>query len=843
MLGQSCRTEPGATTRLRGWQAHLRAALSVACGRISPVWDLKSFIAANSLRGFEGGPFGEAVRAARAYFHADALMPLGFYRDQFQAGRITPRDVRCALKEHQGERPVREADLFATAPTADLCPEVRTLAERIDHARGTGYESLILREVTKWCAAYFDQGQAAWGMPGRERRLYTAWRAAARFDGACRLGGIGAFRRVVEELPASPEEAIEELVAKLGFTPDDLADYLTRLLTRLPGWSGYALFRSQNPAEPAAEGTGDLSDLVAIGLAYEWALVCSLGLASTRGTAREAVSELEAATPESLTPEARLTDLDPRLVWQGAYERRFRLDLIGKLTRAPRGEPETKRPAAQAVFCIDVRSETLRRHLERQGTPGDYRTLGFAGFFGFPIAHRAFGTGRTTARCPALLRPKFTVAEAAAGDNADRASATDRLTRSLTAALGSAKSAAVSSYFYVESLGLLFGVGALLRTVVPGAIGWLRKIGESLSGGSAVTRPVIDPPAEGAHDHQPGCRGSGDGIPLDEQAAIARNALTIMGLTDSFARIVLLCGHGSSSDNNPYAASLDCGACGGHEGGTNARVAALALNRPAVRERLASRGVRIPDDTCFVAARHDTTTDDVTILDEDLVPPGHAADLAALKAALAAAGEGARRERASRFGGAPSPQPAVRAQDWSEMRPEWGLAGNAAFIVGPRELTAGVDLEGRAFLHSYDWRADPDGSSLEVILTAPLIVAEWINLQYYLSTVDNRRFGSGDKVIHNVVGKLGVMQGNQSDLRIGLPLQSVSDGEQPVHEPLRLTAVVQAPRDRLGRIVRRHESVRRLVDNEWITLVALDPCDDTSYRYRPGGEWHREQAG
>ena len=310
-------------------------------------------------------------------------------------------------------------------------------------------------------------------------------------------------------------------------------------------------------------------------------------------------------------------------------------------------------------------------------------------------------------------------------------------------------------------------------------------------GGGVATRPVIDPPAEGAGGCRHNCGVPGDGIPPEEQAAIARNALRIMGLTGGFGRIVLLCGHKCSSDNNPYAASLDCGACGGHEGGANARVAAMAFNRPSVRERLAGWGIPIPDDTHFVAARHDTTTDEVEFFDEDLAPPGHADDLAALKAALAAAGEASRHNGTPASGPPPCRGRRRRARDWSEVRPEWGLAGNAAFVVGPRALTAGADLGGRSFLHSYDWRADPDGSSLEVILTAPLVVGEWINMQYFLSTVDNRRFGSGDKVIHNVVGKLGVMQGNQGDLAIGLPLQSVSDGQRPVHEPLRLTAVVQ----------------------------------------------------
>ncbi|NBX82026.1 DUF2309 family protein, partial [bacterium] len=183
---------------------------------------------------------------------------------------------------------------------------------------------------------------------------------------------------------------------------------------------------------------------------------------------------------------------------------------------------------------------------------------------------------------------------------------------------------------------------------------------------------------------------------------------------------------------------------------------------------------------------------------------------------------------------------ARRSLDWSEARPEWGLAGNAAFIVAKRKLTERLNLESRSFLHSYDWESDTTGSALEVIMTAPMVVAEWINTQYYFSTVDNEVFGSGSKVIHNVVGKLGVMQGNVSDLKIGLPLQSVSDGKNFVHEPMRLLVVIEAPRERIEHIIQKHESVRKLVLNEWIRLVALEPSDRKFYRYSPMSRWEVE---
>ena len=255
-------------------------------------------------------------------------------------------------------------------------------------------------------------------------------------------------------------------------------------------------------------------------------------------------------------------------------------------------------------------------------------------------------------------------------------------------------------------------------------------------------------------------------------------------------------------------------------------------------------GIAIPADTLFVAALHDTTTDQVSILDAAALPPSHAQDLALLKAQLAEAGKAARIERAPRLGitGDPSAEARVitRALDWSEVRPEWGLAGCAAFIAAPRALTRNVDLGGRAFLHSYDWRKDDGFRTLELILTAPLVVASWISLQYYASTVDNRVFGSGNKVLHNVVGGFGVFEGSGGDLRVGLPLQSISDGRELAHEPLRLTAVIAAPVDAIDRVLAAHDHVRALVENGWIHLLALD---GEAMRRRTAAGWRTVEAG
>ncbi|MCB0961930.1 MAG: DUF2309 family protein, partial [Acidimicrobiales bacterium] len=177
-----------------------------------------------------------------------------------------------------------------------------------------------------------------------------------------------------------------------------------------------------------------------------------------------------------------------------------------------------------------------------------------------------------------------------------------------------------------------------------------------------------------------------------------------------------------------------------------------------------------------------------------------------------------------------------RGRDWSEPVAELGLAGNAAFIAGPRSLTRGTDLGGRAFLHSYEPERDPDGTVLAGILTAPLVVAQWINAQYHFSATDPEILGAGSKAVHNPIGRLGVLSGPGGDLRRGLPLQSVRAGSTLLHEPVRLLAVITGRLDHIDAAIAGSPTLRTLVEGEWIHLVAR-PGPDEPWHQRTADGW------
>jgi len=815
----------------------LAARIQAACERIAPVWPLDRFVAVNPFHGLRDQSFPEAAAILERVAGARLYAPRTELRAAFESGQITREDLRHAA-ELQGVQTDPETLIAALAEEPRPRQRVPLVSRALDALEGGDWSGFVIDRISHHCAAYFDMGQATWKQPWKGFSLYASWRRSAGLDLSPALMGLGGVRKRVAALPETPRDTIRLLLERLEIPADATVDYLHALLMDIGGWAAWTR-RLRWEAELTGGRDDRIEELLAIRLAWDWLL-------------RERLprEHWQAALGEFAQTPAAATDWTLDHVWLTARELAYQRQLVARLGSATPNRPaEADRPRAQAAFCIDVRSEVMRRSLELVAP--EIQTLGFAGFFGVPIAHRPFGTQSVRAHVPVLLTPRYQLGSELQGVDAetrDQTLATQRRQVGLSQAWKAFKMGASSCFSFVESAGIWLYAPKLISD----SLGWSRPV-------PAPDDPRL-PESEARHlgpslecghhhDHHGGsheaatCQGEALGIPAAERVALAEGILRAMSLSQGLAPLVLLVGHGSTSVNNPHASGLDCGACGGQTGEASARAAAALLNDPAVRQGLAERGLRIPDDTWFLPGLHDTTTDVIRLFDTASLPASHAGELAELEEQLARAGELTRAQRAGLLGlGGREGQTLAaslqrRARDWSQVRPEWGLAGNGAFIAAPRTRTQGLDLEGRTFLHDYVWRDDTDFAILELIMTAPMVVATWINLQYYGSSVDNRRFGSGNKVLHNVVGgAVGVLEGNAGDLRVGLSLQSLHDGRRWIHEPLRLSVFLQVPEAPIEAIIARHTLVRQLLDNGWLHLFRLD--DDGGCRRRlPGRGW------
>lgn len=790
----------------------IRAAVARATRTVIPSWPLSSFIAVNPLGAHESEDFAMA---------AVTRSPGAFLAD-YETGRITDPDLVAAVLHRVPEL----ADAGAVAIGGRVWPAAELVAIELVHTdhhgrppSSTPEPDLVDELVSKWIAAYLDP-HPLWEMPDREHGLWAAWTALAHYDPQL----PGAARKRLRNLPRTADEGLAQALAKLGVDQSKTEMVLQEAAKRSPGWVAHIKWRADHV------GDIDLTSYLAICITLRWALGLPLPQSATQPRSKSATAWERAATliptlsedPESsetVTLVARILALHPPqlhlFAWQTAYEEHYRRQLVSSVSAA---DTRASNPRVQVVMCIDPRSEGMRRHLEAD--PG-IETYGFAGFFGVPIRFASYQARGAIDALPALITARHSVTETPNDlRQARRHTTALRVRDAFAAGMHAGETAPAAPFALAETLGWFFGATTLLHTLWPGsthAIGRFRRRATP-----AITTDVTVASA----------------FSLGDRAALAETGIRMMGL-DRFAPLIILSGHGSTSTNNLYQSALDCGACGGNPGAANARAAAAIFNDPAVRRILADRGLPIPETTFFVAAEHNTVSDQVEILDPHLLPESHASSVKEFVEAQRTAADLLVTERSRHLPGATRHgkvrhSPArlrQRAHDWAEVYPELGLVGNAAMIVGPREMTRGVDLERRVFLHSYRPEWDPDGSALETIMTAPLIVAQWINHQYYFSTVDQNRWGAGTKTIHNAIGTIGVLAGHTGDLKRGLPLQSVAVGDRDLHEPMRLSVLIQAPLDRIGSIVSRNQVLRHLFDNNWITLTARNDQHSPWYRY------------
>ena len=558
--------------------------------------------------------------------------------------------------------------------------------------------------------------------------------------------------------------------------------------------------------------------------------------------------QIEALSSELLREMLKLLDdfnaEERNKIWLIAYERHYREQIFqGLRENYQRGRwyKREKRPAAQLIFCMDEREESFRRHIEELNP--NFETFGAAGFFGIAMNYQGFDDAEYTPLCPVVITPVHQVHEIAKA-NTENAVTAHHKGHELQKKFHYLQYQSLRRHLLRSSATILalapFTLIELLAKTLK--LQFANQISDQLH---HILVPNV--PTELQLTATENNQSPSIGFTDTEQAERVANFLRAIGLTDGFAPIVCFFGHGSTSLNNPHEAAHDCGACGGRQGGANARAFAAMANRAEVRTLLAQRDIIIPNDCWFVGTQHDTCSDAIIWYDQEVIPPKFQTQFNEFKINVLQGRDSAAHERCRRLLSRNHPDSHAdalahvrqRSADLSQVRPEFGHATNAVAIIGRRAITQGLFLDRRSFLISYDCTEDIEGKILESILLTAGPVGAGINLEYYFSTINNERFGCGTKSPHNITGLFAVMEGVSSDLRTGLPRQMIE-----IHEAMRLQIIVEAKTSVLEQIYARQPSLSELIGGGWVHLSAKDPDSEAIFVFERGigfVQWQAEK--
>jgi len=767
----------------------IQKSIDEASQVIGNTWPLYSFVASNPLSGYEKMPFEKAVKQAEKYLNANVFPETPLFRQAWKKGEIDEKVLLELLKENQL---LESPEYYLQKMTSHKTFDTKNSQHNLD------------RIMSKWLAAFMDEGMAEWEMPNKNEGFYNAWRKLAVYDNDMP-------KTTSSEIPKTSAETLTQILD--GYVDADLTKILTFHLAALPGWTGYINHRNAHHSQWQQAYPITLQDYLAVRL---W-------------VAKKIEAEIY---PDYIHSSKTSSQSKLQYIWLKAWEKSWQNELVKVLDSqqiiSQTAKKEKQVPEAQMVFCIDTRSELIRRHVENKG---QYETFGYAGFFGIAMDYKSLKDGLTRKSCPPILNSAYHVSETPQRNQTEKVQIYKRkneVSNFKEYFLKRMKNMLPSAFGYVEGSGFFYGMSLIARTITPGYL-YRFNNNKSTTDYESICEPQIRNTSTLEEEHFD--------IPLAEKVAIVKGAFDLMGW-EKFAPLVLFIGHGSHSANNPFGSSLDCGACAASPGRHNARMLAKIANIPEVRQALKeNHSIEIPASTIFIGGEHNTTTDAILLFDSE-VPDSHKNKLQKLKLNLLKTQQTATQERLeiTNYSVAFAHK---KANNWGETRPEWGLAKNAGFIVGPRELTKNHNLDGRCFLHSYNWETDETGKALEGIMQGPMVVTQWINNHYYFSTVDNEVFGGGSKITHNITGKFGVVQGNGGDIKMGLPLQSLKQSDEEMyHQPLRLSVMIQAPLSRINDILSRNEHLKNLLDNEWIYLMVMDTLDEnTICQYQKDFNW------
>jgi uncharacterized protein len=836
---------------------NFRDLVKTASKVIAPLGPINTFAARNPWAGLEGQPFEQVARRLKDTCDLDIYPDDIILKAACKNGEIDQSLLEKGLHHwlnsqnlgipfEVAERFCKNA-LFKNEPRPNQESEVKSLAKKLSrsttmtakkHSVKTYSQRLKLdhdldRHIIKWCKLFLDESQAVWSMPNRDKGFYHAWSDLVSHDPALNKN----VRKQLKDLPKESEHALKTALMALEVPFSEVQDYLEAHLLSLPGWAGMMLWRSERSTQERSY----VLDYLAVRLTMEYALIQTYLPITDDKNDKVPLEQLIFMWADwgelTITQWSQLTSSEQKArltlayrfdqilrnrLWLEAWEKTYEEQLKGRLLskQEPRVAIPPKKHLAQFVFCIDVRSEPFRRQLENAGP---FETYGTAGFFGLPIETYELGSAHSHDSLPVMFKPKHIVKETTSGREYSQYQQRKQTANSLGTTFNVMKHNLLSSLVLPEISGPWLSIQTLARSFVPRSFGTsFRKLSETWLQ-KPITKLSLD------HNHSSETELA-VGFTDKEKVDYVRQSLLTMGLTDHFSPLVVFCGHGSHSTNNPYKSALDCGACGGASSAYNARVLASLCNLPNVRKALSEEGIFIPEETVFAAAEHVTTLDELHWVYVPELSKNAKEAFVKVKEAMLNVSRETNAERVRQlpnnrpFSQDPKRTAQLLAEDWSEIRPEWGLARNAAFIIGERRLSQECNLEGRVFLQNYNWRKDKNGILLSNLINGPATVAQWINLQYYASTVAPHYYGSGNKATQTVSAGIGVMQGNASDLLPGLPWQSVMQSDhEAYHAPLRLLVVIQAPKEHVKRMLDTVPAFQQKVKNGWLRLASIGP--------------------
>ncbi|MCM0605066.1 MAG: DUF2309 family protein [Xanthomonadaceae bacterium] len=751
---------------------------------------IQMFIHHNTLHGFEGKDFFQALKEASQFYGAQYLMPLSFYLNEVKKDRITEKELSWSLKLHGKNVTVinliNHAEKLSNLSMKEnsAFSDVHLFRVRhYEHKTGLSFQSELQNLIVPFVSAYMDQGVSHWPMEFSQGSIWPAFRKWIQ------LQSFGLARKIKNiSLHESSEEQLDLLISKSNL---DSHEALKDWLFMLPGWAGMIhVFERKPLLIPYQKKTPIVIDFAAIVGTVSEAILADTPSQASRTKQSDAQNSTE------------LDDI--KKIFHLAYEKKY-IDDVKKEFSKRLSKTTLEKPEYQMLFCIDDRSESMRRHIE--GLSTNIETFGVAGFFGIDMCFQGLTSQDSLNYCPPVVNPKGLVREVAREDQVKNVTYKKWFKRVSKNFYNSTRTSVIGA-FWSLGLGILSPLSLVLRVHFPRVSAYLSRTTNKLFIGEVKTKLEFSQLL---------------GLPHEEIANRVYGLMMTAGLRTHFGKAIFVIAHGSTSQNNPHISAYDCGACGGKKGDPNSRAFVIATNDPTVREILAKKGIHIPANTRFIPGLHDTCSDEISFFDLSVEDQTLVNEVFPI---LKKARENNANERCFRFESAPEtkdPKLSLshvqsRSESYTEPRPELGHATNAVCFIGQRETTKGKFFDRRAFLISYDSGIDTETKFLSGLVNAILPVVSGINLEYFFSKMDNEKYGCGTKLPHNVMSLLGVSNGVFGDLRTGLPLQMIE-----LHEPVRLLMALEATEKQIETLRINVPKFAEYIDLGWVLYARIDP--------------------